>query len=615
MKRIFTLLTIALGLMLPMQAQYAPISNIVKAKKSIEHKMMRKAPAADITVDDIVGIYEASAKSGFEGKPDEAWTVSITADEADASKVWIQPVCLFSGLAAEYINPVYATLNGNGTLAMPLGQILYEEGAEYQFIIGSSADGRTIDTEGEITMSVVKDEKGVVISFAEETYFGVGNAIGNEWWYQAIYNVTYAKENPVPFVYIYEKSGEFPIRVKASQLYFNEVEGEMCVTNTLNYTNDAISGTYAAYAHSAFEGYPDEEWTVTITRDEADANKVWIQPICMFGGLGAEDINPVYATYDEAKGTLTMPLGQSLYEGQGVNMITGTSVDGSTVDTKGNVVMEIADDVISFANEYIFGVGDGLANEWWYQAILEVTLTKEATFAMPIADIERITREKTATPAGEFTFFNPGAYVWNFNVPVSETETQPFSTKCNLVAEGTFDLSEIYGSEASGMTGIDWSMSGFMADAGLLNVANDNVGAVSYTMEDDDVLYELLSFVDKDADSEYLYSSIGTTTMEDEAGNEFEVELLLGDLSENSIYMLEFFAFSDTEIECDAAQAVFWFIYEGNAYLFTYLYDVTLEPADNGAAAPKRIKAAMGEIPTSIEQCAPLRIGEISLRK
>lgn len=615
MKRIFTLLTIALGLMLPMQAQYAPISNIVKATKSIDHKMMRKAPAADITVDDIVGIYEASAKSGFEGKPDEAWTVSITADEADASKVWIQPVCLFSGLTAEDINPVYATLNGNGTLAMPLGQMLYEEGAEYQFIIGGSADGRTIDTEGEITMSVVKDEKGVVISFAEETFFGVGNAVGNEWWYQAIYNVTYAKENPVPYVYIYNKGEESPARIKASQLYFNEIDGEMCVTNIPGYSDDAISGTYSAYAYSAFENYPDEEWTVTITRDEADANKVWIQPICMFGGLPAEYINAVYATYDEAKATLTMPLGQTLYEEPGIQMIIATSLDGQNIDTTGEVVMTVADGVISFAYDCIFGVGNVVGDEWWYQAISEVTFTKNVAYTFPVADIEKITRKKPANPAGDFTFFNPGAYVWNFNVPVSETETQPLSTNSNLVAEGTFDLSEIYGSEASGMTGIDWSMSGFMADAGLLNVANDNVGAVSYTMEDEEGFYELLSFVDKDTDSEYLYSGIGTTTMEDEAGNEFEVELLLGDLSENSIYMLEFVALSDTEIYYTGTQAVFWFIYDGNAYLFTYLYDVTLEPADNGAAAPKRIKAAMGEKPTSIEQCTPLKIGEISLRK
>ena len=612
MKRIFTLLTIALGLMLPMQAQYAPISNIVKAKKSIEHKMMRKAPAADITVDDIVGIYEASAKSGFEGKPDEAWTVSITADEADASKVWIQPVCLFSGLGAEYINPVYATLNGNGTLAMPLGQILYEEGAEYQFIIGNSADGRTIDTEGEITMSVVKDEKGVVISFAEETFFGVGNAIGNEWWYQAIYNVTYAKENPVPFVYIYEKSGEFPIRVKASQLYFNEVEGEMCVTNTLNYTNDAISGTYAAYAHSAFEGYPDEEWTVTITRDEADANKVWIQPICMFGGLGAEDINPVYATYDEAKGTLTMPLGQSLYEGQGVNMITGTSVDGSTVDTKGNVVMEIADDVISFANEYIFGVGDGLANEWWYQAILEVTLTKEATFAMPIANIEKITREKAAI-VGEFTFIQPGDYVWSFGMPVSETELGEYTSTTTFTAGEMFDLSELMGDEAAGIIGINWTITGFLEELGLYEEGGEAypIPAISFALTFEDGTVDVLSLLDV----ENYFCTIGNVMMQDQSGNAVGVEVMIGELYEGQVDYPEFMALSEEEIIYAGEQLVLFYVIEDQAYLFAELHDVTITPDATNAAAPKRIKATMGEKATVVGQGTPLKMAKKSFSK
>ena len=59
MKRIFTIIAIALGLVLPMQAQHAPFSKEIKAEKGIERKMIRKAPTADITINDIVVTYDA----------------------------------------------------------------------------------------------------------------------------------------------------------------------------------------------------------------------------------------------------------------------------------------------------------------------------------------------------------------------------------------------------------------------------------------------------------------------------------------------------------------------------------------------------------------------------
>ena len=224
MKRIFTIIAIAMGLMMPMQAQQA-ITKELKAGKNVEHKMMRKAPAADITVEDILGTYEASAPSAFQGQPTQEWTVNITADSKDANKVWIHPICLFEGATADIINPVYATFDPNkGTLTMPLGQVIEEVSGQYKLITATSTDGQNKNTTGNVTITINKTTTGLTLSFAEAEVFGIGDILNGNWWYQGIFYVTFTKTGGIendPFVYIYNKGVSSPTRVKASQLYFN----------------------------------------------------------------------------------------------------------------------------------------------------------------------------------------------------------------------------------------------------------------------------------------------------------------------------------------------------------------------------------------------------------
>ena len=611
MKRIFTLLTVAMGLMLPMQAQQA-ITKDINAERGVERKMARKAPAAEISVEDIVGTYDAVAGSAFQGKPDQVWTVTIEEDEADAGKVWIQPICTFMEdmVPVEYINPVYATFDAaQGTLTMPLGQVLYEEQG-VRLGTGASQDGQNIDTNGDVVMTITKNDKGVVITFAEQYFIGIGVLDDPEqWWYQAVHSVTYTKAIPVPFVYIYNKGVTSPARVKASQLYFNDVEGEMCVTTTPEYSNTGIAGVYEAYAESAFQGNPAESWTVTITVDEADANKVWIQPICLFG-VEPEYVRPVYAIYNEAEGTLAMPLGQVLMEEGGYKMVIGATSDGKIVETTGDYMMEVVDIVIA-SEARIIGVGD--ANDpdgWWYNALMGFVFSIEVGQAFPLAEIEKITREEPEV-SGDFMFIKPGDYTWSFLVPVSETEAQEYTTTASMELSYQMDLSDLFGDEAAGIIGNVWSLTGFMQELGIFNEEETySIPVLSYSLTDEEGTFEVLSFIDPGTSG---WSVLGTTVMEDESGNQFNVELLLGDVTGQNINTADFVAFSEEEIIYAGEQPVLWFIYEGQAYLFSYLYEmeVALDPETRGA----RIKATVGEKPAFINQAIPMNVSGISMRK
>lgn len=612
MKRIFTIIAVAMGVMLPMQAQQA-INQELKAFKTIEQKMMRKAPAATITAADLEGTYDALASSAFQGYPEQVWEVSISADAKDANKVWFHPICMFEGATPDMINPVYATLNAaDGTLTMPLGQTVFEA-SDGRLVIATSADGKTIDTTSEITMSVSMNSNGIIISFAENYFFGVGDIVNDQWWYQAVWGVTFTQEFAIPSVYIYMNGMDTPVEVPAAQLYFTEVEGEMNVSNTTEYTEGGIEGTYQAYAESAFQGYPAENWTVTITADETEENKMWISPIFLFGGLPAEEISPVYAYYNEAEGTLTMPLGQVLYEeaSAGYKFIVGASEDGENIDTTSDFVLEVDDNVITFPN-LVIGAGNAIGNEWWYQGLVAPTYTKNATFAFPLEGIDRITREKPQVDA-DYTYFRPGTYNWAFDVAVSETETQTLSTSTEFTVDEEFDLSEIFGQEAAGIMGIDWTVTGFMGETGMFVEEVPTMGAASYTMQQDGTLYDIIQFVDKDTHRDYLYSCAGTTIMYDQNQNEVEIEIFLGDAtSGGSINMISFAAVSETEIYYNGERPVLWYLYDGQAYLYADMENLAFEPATDNA--PMRMKATLGEKATIVGQGTRLNLNP-TLRK
>ena len=290
------------------------------------------------------GTYNAFANSGFQNHPDELWQVNITVDDTDKNKVWIQPVCMFGGLDAEDISPIYATYNAaDNTLIMPSGQVVYEL-SNSQFVIAQTTTGSDINLTDNFVMQIEKDDYSVEISFANDRFLGVGDVLNDEWWYQALYNISFSKT-----------------------LAGDEVPAE-------------IEGVYDAFANSALKDRPDENWQVNITIDEIVKGKVWIHPVCKFGGLDAEDISPIYATYNAANSILILPLGQVVFENSQYKMVIAQTVDGSDKNLTGNIVMQINNDGhgvdITFANDYILGVGNILNDEWWYQALYNVSYSK-----------------------------------------------------------------------------------------------------------------------------------------------------------------------------------------------------------------------------------------------
>ena len=304
-----------------------------------------------IAIEKILGEYNAFAHSAFKDYPDEEWSVSITADGNNPNIVWIKPICLFAGLNETNINPVYAIYNAlESTLLLPLGQVLYEQGDNYRMIVGASTDaGNTKLTSGNLVLNITYTDERAVITFDPSTVVGVGNAIDNAWWYQALHGIVFTQSAP----YTYD-----PIDI------------------------DELAGKYYAFAHSAFNGYPDEEWDVTLSIDMNTPNKVWIKPIFLFANLDPKYINAVYATYDASKGTLTMPLGQVLYEQDDkYRIITGASFDnGQSRDTSGIITFiatkEDENIVIKLNENAVLGTGNAVTDQWWWQALYDMTYTK-----------------------------------------------------------------------------------------------------------------------------------------------------------------------------------------------------------------------------------------------
>lgn len=141
-----------------------------------------------------------------------------------------------------------------------------------------------------------------------------------------------------------------------------------------------LVGTYDVCGLSAFYNI-DEQWVTTISQDATDPNKLWLHPICMFGGLSSEYIQPVYMLFDPVTGTLTLPMGQCLYQlndtydmrlafADNNNNLQPNISDSLTIRTckvEGNWLLVISE---------ILGVGNIVTNEWWYQAVTNIEYMK-----------------------------------------------------------------------------------------------------------------------------------------------------------------------------------------------------------------------------------------------
>jgi hypothetical protein len=184
-------------------------------------------------------------------------------------------------------------------------------------------------------------------------------------------------------------SNEFKyLRIKSTDTATGESYEKSFSIQVVESSTHKLLGMYSAHANSRFDGYPDQEWDVTITADRDVKNKVWLRPICLFSNLLPESISPVYAIYNEADSTLTMPLGQVLFESAAKRMVSGITKNEVDIETSGDIVLHLSQKndgfVISFAEDYVFGVGNINSNKWWYQALYNITFTqKENTFTAP----------------------------------------------------------------------------------------------------------------------------------------------------------------------------------------------------------------------------------------
>ena len=138
-----------------------------------------------------------------------------------------------------------------------------------------------------------------------------------------------------------------------------------------------LMGEYSAVGESGFDG-SELSWDLTITADDSVANMIWIHPVLQpFAGLGAGDIHPVKATVDEVQGTITMPLGQTLFGGEGQTYNIQLAIYDASVGqakTGGNslAVFTVEDGVEIRWNDMLCAYQEG-----FYQAIIAPVFTKK----------------------------------------------------------------------------------------------------------------------------------------------------------------------------------------------------------------------------------------------
>lgn len=398
---------------------------------------------------DIAGVYTASAMDGVDNYTYKEWAVNITVDENDKNKVWFQPLCHFLGLEDQHISPVYAVYDAHKSeLSMPLGQKMFKRSG-YNMVNALSYDGVSMVTSGELVMQISFSDKVKKITLDPSYILGVVDVNNNYKVNRYFEKVCFKQDNstfsdiqlsttqfysdiqvgtPLADIIVTNKNPEAVINY---QLFgpkdenfnyttspYKIIDGKLVSTEPIVDSNrfryvlikatDTVSGEsidkgfyitiislrsymlagqYYAYAKSSFTDFPDEEWQITIAVDDADDNKLLIQPICRINNLAPEEINSVYGILDASSYTISMPLGQILYEEEDIyRLVTGAAVEGIKPNTTGIVKMHIyknEDNIeITFANNSTFGVGNDIDNGWWYQAINEIVFSNREIIAV-----------------------------------------------------------------------------------------------------------------------------------------------------------------------------------------------------------------------------------------
>lgn len=138
----------------------------------------------------------------------------------------------------------------------------------------------------------------------------------------------------------------------------------------------ALVGTYSATAKSAFANQPDENWTVVITLDETDPEKIWIKPLIEFADFGSR-IAAVYGIVDIDLGIISIPYDQQLYEQEGYDFRLGNLQAATSGVLVANFEASKTSVVITFTEGYGVGNVYNGASEWFYNAIQAPTFTKQ----------------------------------------------------------------------------------------------------------------------------------------------------------------------------------------------------------------------------------------------
>ena len=197
--------------------------------------------------------------------------------------------------------------------------------------------------------------------------------------------------------YIYKKDAE-PIKTTFDRLYIKETDNNYYITENAEFEFDTIAGVFRVCAANVFSGIQDE-WTLTVTRDEVDENKIWLQPIITVNGLGADDVKPVYAWVDTVAGNIQLPYGQTIFGGPDKSMnLVIAGYDGEPVLTGAAVCNYVLDGTsVSFTIPFL-GAGDTVNNAWWYGAFENMTVTwtdvllSESESIIPITEIDSISK-------------------------------------------------------------------------------------------------------------------------------------------------------------------------------------------------------------------------------
>lgn len=122
----------------------------------------------------------------------------------------------------------------------------------------------------------------------------------------------------------------------------------------------ALLGDYTATGFSYFDG-AEESWTLTMYKDDADINVVWIDGIISaFSGYYPSADFRVYGNVSADKTTISLPLGQVLKTKASGNTLSLWGFNGSSVNSSGNLEFVLENDAWVLKD---IGYGVGYATE------------------------------------------------------------------------------------------------------------------------------------------------------------------------------------------------------------------------------------------------------------